>query len=105
MSTEWFDKRPGETVYQSQDDPTMLLVDDPVHPIPDWVRVPDDTGYGGQYRCLALVPGVCPLPGHGEPCRHYILDGPVSCAECVVDGKFVWYRRKPPGDNLSPPNG
>lgn len=90
MSVEWFDQTPGSDMAQSQDDPFKWLLNGGR---PDWIRVPANTGYGGQYRCLAVVPGVCPLPSHGELCRHFVLDGPVSCAECVLSGQFVWYRK------------
>ncbi len=89
--TEWFDKKAGSEIVQSQDDPTMLLIG---ADLPDWVRVPAKTGHGGQYRCLAVIQKPCPLPGHGEPCKHYILDGPVHAAECAVSGQFAWYRRQ-----------
>lgn len=99
MSTEWFLKHAGSDVGQGIDDPRLLLlgIDKP-----DWVNVPSETGYGGRYRCLEVVVGPCPLQGHGEQCRHYILDGPVSCAECAVSGQFIWYRRRH-GEQSSPP--
>ena len=93
MSTEWFNKIPGSDVAQSQEDERMLLLGVGV---PDWVRVPADTGHGGQYRCLAVVVGRCPRRGHNHQCRHYILDGPVCCAECQVDNQFLWYRTPAP---------
>ena len=90
MSTEWFDKLPGVDLAQGRDDPAMFI--EPVG-CPDWVNVPADTGYGGRYRCLAVLSGPCPVQGHNHICRHYILDGPVCCAECVQSGKFWWYRK------------
>lgn len=86
---EWFNKQPGQEMLQGRDDPTMLLVGVDK---PDWINVPPETGYGGQYACLEIIVAPCPL--HGEPCRHYILDGPVHCAECVSTGQFLWYKRK-----------
>jgi hypothetical protein len=87
---EWFEKRPGSDIGQG-DDASMLLVGIGK---PDWVRVPQETGHGGQYRCLGLRVGRCPLPGHDHPCVHYVLDGSVGCAECTQVGQFVWYRRQ-----------
>jgi hypothetical protein len=87
---EWFEKAPGSDVGRSEDDPAMLLVGIGT---PDWVRVPPETGHGGQYRCLEVRAGACPLPGHDHTCRHYVLNGPVWCAECADAGQFVWYPR------------
>lgn len=88
---EWFEKSVGSDVGQSEEDPSMLLIGVGK---PDWVRVPDDTGHGGQYRCLELRVGRCPLPGHAHSCIHYVLECDVWCAECTESGQFVWYRRQ-----------
>jgi hypothetical protein len=88
---EWFNKQAGSDIGESKDDPRLLLIG---LGKPDWVMVPDGTGHGGQYRCLDLRVGPCPLPGHDHECRHYLLDGPVWCAECTQEGKFVWYSRR-----------
>lgn len=87
---EWFEKAPGSDIAASEDDPAMLLIGVGK---PDWVRVPEDIG-GGQYRCLEVRSGKCPALGHDHECRHYLLNGPVSCAECTQDGVFYWYRRE-----------
>jgi hypothetical protein len=91
MAVEWFDKQPGSDIGQSQDDPSMLLMNVGK---PDWVNVPEGTGYPGRYRCLELRVGKCPVPGHDHDCIHYILDGPVWCAECEVSAMFQWYRAR-----------
>ena len=64
---------------------------------PDWVCVPNETGHGGQYRCLELRVGRCPVAGHEHPWVHYVLDGPVWCAECAESEQFLWYAR--PGES------
>jgi hypothetical protein len=60
---------------------------------PDWVRVPDETGHGGQYRRLDLRVGKCPAPTQDHWALHSILDGPVWCAECAEAGQFFWHRK------------
>jgi hypothetical protein len=94
MSVEWFKKSPGSPIQQSQEDPTMLLID--LDGKPDWVRVPDAISkYAGQHRCTEIRPGRCPLSGHEHACRHYVLEGiPVGVAECAVDQKIVFYLRR-----------
>lgn len=87
--TEWFDKAPGSDIGHSKDDPSMLLIGAGK---PDWVRVPEGTGHGGDYRRLELRVAKCPL--HDHSCVHYILDGPVCCAECAESGQFIWYIRR-----------
>lgn len=84
---EFFNVAPGSDIGESQDEPGLLIGVGK----PDWVRVPPEAG-GGTYRCLEIIQGTCPLPGHGEECRHFILDGPIRCAECVVSAQFVWYK-------------
>lgn len=96
MSIDWFNKTPGSDIAESQDDPHMLLMGVGV---PDWVNVPADTGYGGSYRCLEIRLGPCPLKGHTEQVRHYILAGPVWCAECLVTGQFLWYKAPVPKES------
>ncbi len=88
---EWYQKPPGSDIGQSEDDPSMLLIG---VGRPDWIRAPDDTGHGGQYRCLEIRVGKCPMPGHDHSCLHYVLDGPVWCAECTEARQFLWYARR-----------
>lgn len=90
MSVEWFNFNAGDDVGQSSDDPAMLIIGIGK---PDWV--PADTGHGGRYRCLELVTAACPNC-RTHDCTHYILDGPVSVAECKATGQFWWYSRSKP---------
>ena len=91
---EWFQKAPGSDIGQGEDDPSMLLIG---LGKPDWVRVPEETGHGGQRRCLELKVGKCPLPGHDHQVVHYVLEAEVWCAECTQAGQFVWYSKPTEG--------
>jgi hypothetical protein len=90
MTIERFIRDAGSNLFVGKDDPRMCLAD--TGEIPDWVKVPEETGHGGLCRCLAITVGPCPIDGHTEECRHFILDGPVSCVECVINKQFLWYR-------------
>lgn len=86
MTTEWFEKRAGEPVSPSQDDPHMTLIGDYV---PDWVRLPPELG-GSQQRVTGVAVERCPRADHRV--RHLKLDNGVCVAECAAHGGFLWYR-------------
>ena len=90
--TEWFHKSPGSDIGPSRDVEGMSLIglDNP-----DWINVPDHPGLpGGKRRVLSVVQGTCCRPGHDHPASHYMLEGPVSCCECLIDNVFQWYKKK-----------
>jgi hypothetical protein len=86
--TDWFNKTPGSDIAQGRDNPEMLLLN---LGKPQVIKVPIETGFGGVYRCLDVIAAKCPKHDHNVP--HYILDGPVCCAECTQTNEFIWYRR------------
>ncbi len=92
MTTEWFEKEAGSDFHVNQEDPGMILWSDGP---PDWITVPDETGHGGRFRYTEMVVKPCPLSDHGEPSRHYLLEGTtVFCVECLVQKQFIWCVRR-----------
>lgn len=90
MTTEWFDRKPGEGGALSTTEPGVLLVG---NPRPDWVRLPPELG-GVEVRVLDSKPGLCPVCLNHD-CQHLQLDAEVNVAECPARG-FLWYRRRTP---------
>lgn len=89
VTTEWFDKRPGENIAVGSEDPTMLLIGAGV---PDWVQLPAVLG-GARVRVLCARVAPCP---HGDhEVRHLRLDEPsgICVADCGLHG-FLWYRAR-----------
>ncbi len=89
MAIEWFDKECGSDIGVSKEDASMLLIGVGK---PEVVRVPDDTGFGGVYRCLELVVRACPIANHTHNCIHYVLTDGIGVAECCESKVFIWYR-------------
>ncbi len=89
MAIDWFLKSAGSNIAPSLDDPTLLCIG---VDFPDYAMAPPETGHPGIYRCLGVRQDKCPLPGHDHLAIHYILDGPVHCAECVESYQFAWYK-------------
>ena len=91
MATEWFERGVGDFAAQGMDDPTLLLIGDPV---PDWVRTPPELG-GIQLRVVRGFQAACPHCSPAKPVRHLELESAEGCgvAECREHG-FTWYRRR-----------
>jgi hypothetical protein len=84
MSTEWFDRSPGDVASPNVDDPSMLIVG---AGSPDWVVLPAQLG-GERRRVTRSFVDACPCGGHDV--RH-LHAGDVGVAECR---QFLWYRVK-----------
>ena len=90
MSTEWFDRKPGDHASIGIDDPTMMLVGGG---IPDWVRTPEALGRQ-QLGVRGYFMRQCPKCQCGIACRHLVLDQRYGVAECKTGCGFVWYRER-----------
>ncbi len=91
MAVEWFDTEPGTDIGVHKEEGMLLIGVDP----PDWVRVPDHPGMpGGPRKVLESTTKRCVRPGHDHSARHYLLEGPVSVCECLIDGLFQWYKNR-----------
>jgi len=87
--TEWFDRRVGEEIAESQDTPGMILLGGGA---PDWVRLPEELG-GLKLRVRAAFRAACPKCEACPDCAHLALDDGYGVAECVAHG-FLWYRAR-----------
>ena len=85
---EWFDKRPGDSISQSQEDPTMALIGD--IGTGDYVRLPPELG-SKQVHVLSTHRAECPKCKGGEV-KHMTLEDSLGVAECDLGCGFVWYR-------------
>ena len=83
--TEWFIKKAGDSIYPSENDPSMFILGSS---IPDWVRTPPQFG-NQKLKVIDYFTSICPLCKSGE-IRHLALEGGIFVAECLTHG-FVWY--------------
>jgi hypothetical protein len=88
----WGHRLPGEDVTPVEEEPGLLVIG-----APDWVRVDGKAAEllgegGGVRRVLGVFTAKCGFPGHEHDTRHFALDGPIWCFECLADRMFGWYR-------------
>lgn len=95
--TEWFDKRPGESLGGILIEPEFPDESGGVQMLyyqrPDWVRLPPELGEG-ERRVMNVVTATCPCDGNHEV-RRYDLEGDDNLVvyECAING-FLWCRLK-----------
>ncbi len=87
--TEWFWKRPGSDIQQSQEDPGMLLISQDDF---DWINVP--VAGVGERKFLGVKLGPCVAQGHNHEAKHYMVEGGFVACECLQDKKYIWYTMK-----------
>ncbi len=93
MTTEWFDKKPGQDPVQVAEDGSAMTVLG--GGAPDWVRLPPELG-GVRTRVTGSGRAPCPKCGAGGS-LHMETDADSICvAECVGVCGFVWYRMRVP---------
>lgn len=93
MSTEWFQKSPGQDMAQKilSDDQAAILVCSLDHP--DWVRLPQSlptSDAGAQVKVIGLTSGPCPTCK--APCRSYVLERGYIVRECTSCRQFFFLR-------------
>lgn len=103
--TFWFDRRPGQRVAVSNEDPdprtdecaVLYGADGP----PDWVKIPEGLPESGmRVRVTAHHHAPCPMCNSERSFLHLVLDSVDMCVcECLEGCGFVFYRTRKKDSN------